>query len=365
MLYAFARLHPGVGYVQGMNEAPPRARRRRAAPRRAAPRCTLGARGAETRRSGAACTSRCGAEARGGALWAQVVAPLYYVFKLDPVPDFSAGAEADAFWCFGALFEALARPESARLGCAPRITIEGPRAGRSSASCTTASTTAAPRASTPPCGAAPRARRAGRAGAGRAWFRVSPALPARAGPRAERSARRRLGAILRRADPQVAQHLLAQGLPPTLYALRWIALVLCQEFDLPDVLRIWDSVRPRGSRHALRPAEGVTAGRVRAAGASAGSGAAAAGAAAVPALPVRGDGAARARRAALAGVCREPPASPELPARHRLRGGAPLTAGVLCLPKTLQHLRHGAWRSGDISRGSHPRRDVRHWGRRE
>ena len=196
------------------------------------------------------------------------MAPLYYVFKLDPVPDFAAGAEADAFWCFGALFEALARrrPESARLRCAPRITIEGPRAGRSSASCTTASTTAAPRASTPPCGAAPRARRAGRAGAGRAWFRVSPALPARAGPRAKWSARRRLGAILRRADPQVAQHLLAQGLPPTLYALRWIALVLCQEFDLPDVLRIWDSVRPRGSRHALRPAEEVTAGRVRACG---------------------------------------------------------------------------------------------------
>ena len=56
VLFVFARLNPGIRYVQGMNE---------------------------------------------------VLAPIYYVFKLDPCADSSAEAEADAFWCFHALMSTL------------------------------------------------------------------------------------------------------------------------------------------------------------------------------------------------------------------------------------------------------------------
>lgn len=37
----------------------------------------------------------------------EVLAPLYYVFKLDPTVDFNVEAEADAFWCFHSLMGTL------------------------------------------------------------------------------------------------------------------------------------------------------------------------------------------------------------------------------------------------------------------
>ena len=44
------------------------------------------------------------------------------------------------------------------------------------------------------------------------------------------------------ADPELSLHLETQGLKPILYAMRWVTLMLSQEFALPDVLRLWDSI---------------------------------------------------------------------------------------------------------------------------
>jgi len=43
-------------------------------------------------------------------------------------------------------------------------------------------------------------------------------------------------------DAQVARLLTFQEIHPQYYAFRWITLLLSQEFPLPDVLRIWDSL---------------------------------------------------------------------------------------------------------------------------
>ncbi|KAF6034205.1 TBC1D13 [Bugula neritina] len=47
---------------------------------------------------------------------------------------------------------------------------------------------------------------------------------------------------LRDSDPAVHQHLLSQHIKPEFFAFRWITLLLSQEFELPDVLRLWDSL---------------------------------------------------------------------------------------------------------------------------
>ncbi|XP_059093777.1 TBC1 domain family member 13-like isoform X1 [Tigriopus californicus] len=43
-------------------------------------------------------------------------------------------------------------------------------------------------------------------------------------------------------DPKVHQRLTDQDIKPQFFAFRWLTLMLSQEFDLPDVLRIWDSL---------------------------------------------------------------------------------------------------------------------------
>ncbi|KAK7793805.1 hypothetical protein R5R35_013021 [Gryllus longicercus] len=47
---------------------------------------------------------------------------------------------------------------------------------------------------------------------------------------------------LRASDARVWQHLQGQELCPQYYSFRWLTLLLSQEFPLPDVLRIWDSL---------------------------------------------------------------------------------------------------------------------------
>ena len=55
-------------------------------------------------------------------------------------------------------------------------------------------------------------------------------------------ARQRLESLLEDADAQLAGRLNAQGVCTKLYGMRWITLLLSQEFRLPDVLRLWDSI---------------------------------------------------------------------------------------------------------------------------
>jgi TBC1 domain family member 13 len=48
--------------------------------------------------------------------------------------------------------------------------------------------------------------------------------------------------ILMQKDPQLARNLEDKNLNPQFYSFRWITLMLSQEFELPDVLRLWDTL---------------------------------------------------------------------------------------------------------------------------
>ncbi|XP_046650063.1 TBC1 domain family member 13-like [Daphnia pulicaria] len=52
----------------------------------------------------------------------------------------------------------------------------------------------------------------------------------------------RLMRKLKECDPQVWNRLKNQELEPPFYSFRWLTLLLSQEFELPDILRIWDSL---------------------------------------------------------------------------------------------------------------------------
>eukprot|EP00096_Caligus_rogercresseyi_P006661 TRINITY_DN2333_c0_g1_i2.p1 TRINITY_DN2333_c0_g1~~TRINITY_DN2333_c0_g1_i2.p1 ORF type:complete len:176 (-),score=43.25 TRINITY_DN2333_c0_g1_i2:217-744(-) len=49
-------------------------------------------------------------------------------------------------------------------------------------------------------------------------------------------------------DSEIYSVLETQGLRPQYFSFRWLSLMLSQEFSLPDVLRIWDSVLSDASR---------------------------------------------------------------------------------------------------------------------
>lgn len=57
-------------------------------------------------------------------------------------------------------------------------------------------------------------------------------------------------AILNDNDPVLYRHLEQQQMKPEYYGFRWISLLLSQEFSLPDVIAIWDTVfcSPAGKR---------------------------------------------------------------------------------------------------------------------
>ncbi|XP_054920859.1 TBC1 domain family member 13 isoform X7 [Dermacentor andersoni] len=52
----------------------------------------------------------------------------------------------------------------------------------------------------------------------------------------------RLMQLLRRRDDRLYGHLKQLHIEPQYYSFRWIMLLLSQDFPLPDVLRIWDSL---------------------------------------------------------------------------------------------------------------------------
>ncbi|KDD75243.1 Rab-GTPase-TBC domain-containing protein [Helicosporidium sp. ATCC 50920] len=58
-----------------------------------------------------------------------------------------------------------------------------------------------------------------------------------------RAALARLSASLRGLDPELSSHLEQRnGVAPHYYAFRWLTLLLTQEFAFPDVLRLWDTL---------------------------------------------------------------------------------------------------------------------------
>lgn len=51
-----------------------------------------------------------------------------------------------------------------------------------------------------------------------------------------------LSAMLKEKDAEVWHRLEQQNLYPQYYSFRWLTLILSQEFPLPDVVRVWDSI---------------------------------------------------------------------------------------------------------------------------
>jgi TBC1 domain family member 13 len=52
----------------------------------------------------------------------------------------------------------------------------------------------------------------------------------------------KLSRMLEQKDIHVFNRLKEQSIVPQYYSFRWLSLLLSQEFDLPDVLRLWDSI---------------------------------------------------------------------------------------------------------------------------
>ncbi|MCL4125860.1 UNVERIFIED_CONTAM: hypothetical protein GTU68_005127 [Idotea baltica] len=52
----------------------------------------------------------------------------------------------------------------------------------------------------------------------------------------------RLMRNLRHHDTQLFNHLQSQDLKPQYYSFRWLTLLLSQEFDMPDLIQVWDSL---------------------------------------------------------------------------------------------------------------------------
>lgn len=128
ILFLYAKLNPGQGYVQGMNE---------------------------------------------------IIGPIYYVMASDPNLEYRRHAEADCFFCFTALMGEI-RDFFIKTLDESEDGIKGMMA--------------------------------------------------------------KLSNMLREKDSEVWNRLRDQELYPQYYSFRWLTLLLSQEFPLPDVLRIWDSV---------------------------------------------------------------------------------------------------------------------------
>jgi len=128
ILFMWAKLNPGIAYVQGMNE---------------------------------------------------ILGPIYYIFATDPDPIYKQHAEADAFFCFTNLMSEIMNNFCKTLD-ASEVGIKGLMT--------------------------------------------------------------KLNSVLKQKDPELWFHLENIQLDPQFYTFRWLTLLLSQEFELPDVLRLWDSL---------------------------------------------------------------------------------------------------------------------------
>jgi len=128
ILFIYAKLNPGIKYVQGMNE---------------------------------------------------ILAPIYYLFAADKNPVFEGNAEPDTFFCFTNVMSEI-RDHFCR-------TLDSSKTG------------------------------------------IKEKL-------------KEINTVLKRLDYSVWRHLEDLEIDPQYYALRWVMLLFAQEFEIPDVLRLWDSL---------------------------------------------------------------------------------------------------------------------------
>ncbi|XP_015775097.1 PREDICTED: TBC1 domain family member 13-like isoform X1 [Acropora digitifera] len=134
ILYIYAKLNPGLGYVQGMNE---------------------------------------------------IIGPLYYVFCSDPKTEWQEHVEADAFFCFTNLMSEIRDNFIKSLDDSA-------------------------------CGIG--------------------------------NMMKNVRTLLKERDPLLFAYLEEQQMRPQFYSFRWLTLLLSQEFALPDVIRVWDSLFADESR---------------------------------------------------------------------------------------------------------------------
>merc|ERR1712066_590175 len=52
----------------------------------------------------------------------------------------------------------------------------------------------------------------------------------------------RFSELLKEKDGQVWAHLEGKKVSPVYYTVRWLTLMLAQEHEMPDTLRLWDSL---------------------------------------------------------------------------------------------------------------------------
>ncbi|XP_069465290.1 TBC1 domain family member 13 isoform X2 [Ambystoma mexicanum] len=128
ILFIYAKLNPGIAYVQGMNE---------------------------------------------------IVGPIYYTFATDPKSEWKEHAEADTFFCFTNLMAEIRDNFMKSLDDSQ-------------------------------CGIT--------------------------------SKMERVYSSLKDTDAELYMHLQEQNIKPQFFTFRWLTLLLSQEFLLPDVIRIWDSL---------------------------------------------------------------------------------------------------------------------------
>jgi len=127
ILFIYAKLNPGIGYVQGMNE---------------------------------------------------ILGPLYYIMVTDSSPEWQEFVEPDVFFCFTNLMSEI-RDNFCKTLDKSEMGVQGSMS--------------------------------------------------------------RLNELLKRKNPVLWQNLEDKQLDPQFYSFRWLTLLLSQEFELPDICRLWDS----------------------------------------------------------------------------------------------------------------------------
>lgn len=48
--------------------------------------------------------------------------------------------------------------------------------------------------------------------------------------------------LMQKVDPELHDHLNEQTVNPQFYSLRWLMLLLSQEFEIHNVIRLWDTL---------------------------------------------------------------------------------------------------------------------------
>ena len=54
--------------------------------------------------------------------------------------------------------------------------------------------------------------------------------------------------IIKVVEPEIYERLMSEKIETQYYALRWVMLLLCQDFEMPNCIRLWDTLFADDSR---------------------------------------------------------------------------------------------------------------------